>query len=873
MDDAALQDALTRTRESVVRAARHDANVFAGLVLTDEKTGRRVKQAAIHRRMHAAMDASDRLVMWGHVESGKALPLTTEIPTPSGWRPMGDLIAGDTVFGGDGYPCTVQRAYAVQYDRPVYDIELDDGAVIRADADHQWSAWRYTDRRDEPAPRVVSTAEMAARVRRSTSAGSGAVWFLPLAGPVQYPAADLPVHPYVLGAWLGAGHAHAPVITCHEADRFVLDRCRELEGGDCPVHRDRRAPHILFGTVGGSLDRRRNRDPSLLRARLRALGVLRDKHIPAAYLRASVAQRRELLAGLLDTDGSVSNGAGGCSRIELSLRNERLALDAVELIRSLGFKARIRSGPAKLRGRTVGTRHRITFTAREPVFHLPRKRGRQRLGWGSSRARRRAVVEIRPVESEPVRCISVDSHGSTFLAGRAYTVTHNTYQIAARIVHDLGCDPSLRIGVCGSTFAQAQKTLSFVRVLIETRPEVREVFPHLRPGNPWRENAISVGRPTFARDPSVIAFGTGAKGVLGSRLDRVYADDIVDLGSSSNQHNRDALESWVLNTLFGRLTPNARVVLVGNAYHPADLMHMLAKLDGWRGIRFPVLDAHGRPTWPERWPLDRIEKKRREVGPLEFARSMMCLPRSDEDSRFHTTDIDACKELGRGLGAHLPTSLQAWRPAWTEERKRRCRFYTGVDLAIQTHAKADVSAIFTIAVHPNKMREIVGLEAGRWKAHDIIARVGAAHRRWGSVTTVENVAAQEWMRQFIVEMEGVPALPFTTGKGKASLQFQAETLAAEIAAHRWIIPCDEAGQVHPQIAEWITALMFYNPSAHTPDRLAASLFARDRAGREESDGDGAWNPADTIISIPATGDGPLWGGGGHGGGGGGGCWG
>ena len=37
------------------------------------------------------------------------------------------------------------------------------------------------------------------------------------------------------------------------------------------------------------------------------MGVLGDKHIPAAYLRASERQRRDLLAGLLDTDGTVPN--------------------------------------------------------------------------------------------------------------------------------------------------------------------------------------------------------------------------------------------------------------------------------------------------------------------------------------------------------------------------------------------------------------------------------------------------------------------------------------------------------------------------------------------------------------------------------------
>src|SRR3712207_7427623 len=31
----------------------------------------------------------------------------TPIPTPAGWKRMGDLVAGDRVFDEDGKPCTV----------------------------------------------------------------------------------------------------------------------------------------------------------------------------------------------------------------------------------------------------------------------------------------------------------------------------------------------------------------------------------------------------------------------------------------------------------------------------------------------------------------------------------------------------------------------------------------------------------------------------------------------------------------------------------------------------------------------------------------------------------------------------------------------
>src|SRR5262249_56919744 len=76
-------------------------------------------------------------------------------------------------------------------------------------------------------------------------------------------------------------------------------------------------------------------------ARLRRLGLLRSKHIPELYLRASIGQRRALLAGLLDTDGY----CGLRGDVTLALTNERLARGALDLVLGLGYKATIRTRP------------------------------------------------------------------------------------------------------------------------------------------------------------------------------------------------------------------------------------------------------------------------------------------------------------------------------------------------------------------------------------------------------------------------------------------------------------------------------------------------------------------------------------------------
>lgn len=158
--------------------------------------------------------------------------------------------------------------------------------------------------------------------------------------------------------------------------------------------------------------------------KLRNLGVLRNKHIPAPYLRASIEQRQALLHGLFDTDGYYDPRTGSA---EFCSINKRLAEEARELCLTLGFKAVIYEGRATLDGRDCGPKFRVCFTAHVPLFRLPRKLSLQRkAGKQAERARRRYIVAVEPVASVPVRCITVDSPSRLYLAGRAMIPTHNT---------------------------------------------------------------------------------------------------------------------------------------------------------------------------------------------------------------------------------------------------------------------------------------------------------------------------------------------------------------------------------------------------------------------------------------------------------------
>jgi hypothetical protein len=132
-------------------------------------------------------------------------------------------------------------------------------------------------------------------------------------------------------------------------------------------------------------------------------------------------------------------------------------------------------------------------------------------------------------------------------------------------------------------------------------------------------------------------------------------------------------------------------------------------------------------------------------------------------------------------------------------------------------------------IHNDGSRELLNIEAGRWSAQEIVQRIQDTHHRYNSIVVCENNAAQDFLVQFARGASALPIRPFTTGRNKAHPEFGVETLAVELSNGKWIIPNDGPHAMHPEIAQWIQEMLFYDPASHTGDTLMASWFAREGA--------------------------------------------
>jgi replicative DNA helicase len=345
---------------------------------------------------------------------GKALALDTPLPTPAGWTTMGAVAAGDRLLGRDGSPTTVVAATEVMCGRPCYEVAFSDGSVITADAEHQWLV-------DE----VVRTTEQLAALLEHDPARMPA---LPPASAVELPERDLPLHPYALGVWLGnpAGFGFAGL-----APEIV----RHLEG------------------EAGLADEDAAGQP------LRELGLPGKPHIPTGYRRASISQRRTLLAGIADAAGSVTES--GSIRIPAA---GRLAEDIHELVIGLGYHSTAACG------READGREALTFIAHDRVFWSPGKHldHRELLATHDPRPLARQIVAVRPVPSVPVRCVEVSAADHLYLAGRSMIPTHNS-----TLGLDFARSCSIKHGLTSVIFSLEMSRIEIVMRMLSAEARIR----------------------------------------------------------------------------------------------------------------------------------------------------------------------------------------------------------------------------------------------------------------------------------------------------------------------------------------------------------------------------------------------------------------
>lgn len=488
-------------------------------------------------------------------QHGKEISDNQIVATTKGLKKHGDLIVGDYVFGRDGTP--VKVLWVSEKTRSEYVVSFSDGAKIECHGNHEWTVYNRFRQKEE----TIETKHMASSTIYNGDGKRGSRYKYQVDSNVcvMFDSRNVDLDPYVLGAWLGDGDSSCGIIHIGNNDVEIIGN----------------STYKFKESKGTTTRKFYSPELNLL---LKNNGLIKNKHIPDMYKYNSVEVRKNVIAGLIDTEGYVYHRNG---RITISNTNKRIIDDAAFILRSLGqsvvvceFKPRVSS--SGIVGKKIV--YQLCFN---PTMTFPTKVKRKKITKLSIN-KKRAIVSIERKEGLGYgNCIQVD--GGIYLVGDTFIPTHNSEGSSRKLpAFMLGLNPDTKICIGSYAATIARDFNRDVQRIIDT-PSYRELFPETYLNG---SNVVTMAN-TYLRNSDVIEM-VGRKGSLrvvgrggsltSKTVDVSILDDVYkDYAEGNSPIVRNAAWKWYTTVVRTRLHNDSQELIVFTRWHDDDLIGRIEK--------------------------------------------------------------------------------------------------------------------------------------------------------------------------------------------------------------------------------------------------------------------------------------------------------
>lgn len=266
-------------------------------------------------------------------------------------------------------------------------------------------------------------------------------------------------------------------------------------------------------------------------------------------------------------------------------------------------------------------------------------------------------IQPHPIQTKTAEWIqNAGSHRALF----AMRNFGKTLLIASLICWYFKRNPNATVLVQSATQQHSTKIVGFVKQLIETSPFLAEMRPDI--DTIWGRLRLDVGNRTVPeKDPSLAAYGIGSQ-VTGSHVDHIIADDVETPENSRTVEARDKIKDKI-NEYEDVVNPGGTITIIGTFQSVEAVLVDVVKDMGYHGIRIPAQYpdpaeddgtgigsmwilapwlaedlAEGRakpgdPTYPERWPLERLLEVKAK-SPSRYLLQRMLDPTLSDEGRY-----------------------------------------------------------------------------------------------------------------------------------------------------------------------------------------------------------------------------------------------
>lgn len=291
----------------------------------------KAKSVAVLARMYLKQGIPVLLAGWHRECFGAGTPV---LLIDGKIKPVENIRVGEELMGPDGHPRVVQSLTRGR--GKLYRIVPNKGESWICSENHILTL-RNTESKD------YRTEKVTVRQFLNFSESKKRRYCLYRSEAVSFVGQEAVKEPWLLGYWLGDGASNLQDFRISTADDEVVEELKSIAARyDLLVRKFKckgGATRCCFYALSAA-----HRPGGWYRNEVletfRDLGLHKNKHIPHEYLTADIESRRELLAGLLDSDGHVyREGSNSPGTVEFVNKNIRLISGVLFVARSLGLAA------------------------------------------------------------------------------------------------------------------------------------------------------------------------------------------------------------------------------------------------------------------------------------------------------------------------------------------------------------------------------------------------------------------------------------------------------------------------------------------------------------------------------------------------------
>jgi len=347
--------------------------------------------------------------------SGKEQPISCKVQTPDGPKNLGDIAVGDSIFNTYGSISSVVGVFP-QGVKASYKVSFRDGTHTYCGLDHLWelvNRGKYG-----KSTKVMSLKQILDS--GITKSNGDYKHQIKLTHEVNYRGKHQKIDAYLLGLLLGDGYlvGNTPSLSVNADDTTLVKAIKDYCTSYNLKSNFRNTSKNGLQTTLVPINKVSPNATNWLKEELKVLGLnvkSGERYIPKLYLEGSVEQRKQLLRGIMDSDGSCVN-----NRTSFSTTSKKLLKDVKTLVQSLG-------GVGIERSCDVRESKATCYSLNIKTFFNPF--GYSCKGWGwklsSKNPPSRYITDVEYVGEEEQVCIKVDANDSLYLTDN-FIVTHNT---------------------------------------------------------------------------------------------------------------------------------------------------------------------------------------------------------------------------------------------------------------------------------------------------------------------------------------------------------------------------------------------------------------------------------------------------------------